>query len=130
MPRGAYTNFGLAPLALVAALIGIGLLAHAGRADEMAGAEKFAANGGRALGTLNACGADPEEIAAAIKQITNAALQRAVTPVEKEAIQSSFSEGFRAGVKALTSGETTCLQARDDLTKIEDGALLKYPPQD
>jgi hypothetical protein len=110
-------------LLILAALAAIPTRPLAVRAAEMSAAERYAADGGQTLGAANACGFDPEEIVIATKQVMDAARKRAAKVEERDAVQPSFVEGFKSGVEALRSGQTTCIDTRDQLTKIEDGAV-------
>jgi hypothetical protein len=85
--------------------------------------QKFAADGGRPLGAANACGFDSEEISIATKEVMDAARQRAINLAEREEVQSAFVDGLK--IEALRSGHATCIDTRDDLTKIEDEAAQK-----
>jgi hypothetical protein len=87
--------------------------------------QKFAADGGRPLGAANACGFDSEEISIATKEVMDAARQRAINLAEREEVQSAFVDGLKSGIEALRSGHATCIDTRDDLTKIEDEAAQK-----
>jgi len=125
MPRETSAFVMFVRLAILIPLITIQTLPLTARATETGAAEDYAADGGRTLGAANACGFDPEEILIAMKQVMDAARQRAINPAEREAIQPRFVEGLRSGVKAVRSSQATCIDTRDDLTKIEDEAYRK-----
>lgn len=125
MPRQTSAFAMSVRLLVLVALIAVQTLPLAARATEMSAAERYAADGGRTLGAANACGFDPQEILIAMKQIMDAARQRALNLEEREATQSRFVEGLESGVNAVRSGRATCIDTRDDLTKIEDESPQK-----
>lgn len=98
----------------------------------LSNAETIAALAGRIIGAAKACGVDAGRLTRAAETIFKVVEARAVDEDDNGRAIVLFPTTFNAGVGEVSSGRTTCGQARDAFDQLERqfqiNALPRRPP--